>query len=457
MRAALLGSLVIFVALGPAAAAAPPAISITASATQGPAPLHVVLTANGADATYHWDFGDGTSGDGATVAHDYAAGRFTATLTALSASGESATAQVVVTAYSLAVSAKKTPLARRYAVRSTVPGRVVPAEAGRRVTLLGPGGGSVGQARTNRSGVFAVHTRIRVPGTYTLRSDRGASTPVPVVVTPRLDTKLAGSGARGSRLELVARLFPARAGRLTVTVDRGSRRVLERTTGTTARIRLSTGGLWTYRIGVAVVSNTGYTPVVRHLTARVVLPRLSFGAHGAAVAQLAAQLRALHYVAPVSAVFDGELLDAVYAFEKVQNLPRTGVVDPAFWQRLGNPYRPAPRYAQPADHLEVNMPQQVLYIVRGGRVAMIVPVSTAGLPGKFTPVGRFAIYRKVNGFDPSPLGTLYDPMYFTGGYAIHGNPSVPPYPASHGCVRVPMWIAARLYETNPYGETVYVY
>ena len=63
----------------------------------------------------------------------------------------------------------------------------------------------------------------------------------------------------------------------------------------------------------------------------------------------------------------------------------------------------------------------------------------------------------MDGFDPSPLGTLYDPMYFTGGYAIHGNPSVPPYPASHGCVRVPMWIAPILYASNDYGETVYVY
>jgi lipoprotein-anchoring transpeptidase ErfK/SrfK len=80
----------------------------------------------------------------------------------------------------------------------------------------------------------------------------------------------------------------------------------------------------------------------------------------------------------------------------------------------------------------------------------IVPISTAGVAGTFTPVGRFTVYRKVGGFDPSPLGTLYDPLYFTGGYAIHGNPSVPPYPASHGCVRIPMWVA-------PYGETVYVY
>ena len=99
----------------------------------------------------------------------------------------------------------------------------------------------------------------------------------------------------------------------------------------------------------------------------------------------------------------------------------------------------------------------MLYVVRGGRVALIVPVSTAGIPGHFTPEGRFAIYRKVVGFDPSPLGTLFDPMYFTGGYAVHGNPSVPPYPASHGCVRVPMWIAPYLFQTNSYGETVYVY
>ena len=99
----------------------------------------------------------------------------------------------------------------------------------------------------------------------------------------------------------------------------------------------------------------------------------------------------------------------------------------------------------------------MLYVVRDAGVALIAPISTAGIPGTFTPVGRFAVYRKVVGFDPSPLGTLYDPLYFTGGYAIHGNPSVPPYPASHGCVRVPMWVAPYLYRTVPYGETVYVY
>jgi lipoprotein-anchoring transpeptidase ErfK/SrfK len=175
------------------------------------------------------------------------------------------------------------------------------------------------------------------------------------------------------------------------------------------------------------------------------------------VAELAQRLRALRYAAPYTAMFDGRMLDAVYAFQKVNRLPRTGVVDARFWSALARARTPSPRFARPANHLEVNKGRQVLYVVRRSRVASIVPISTAGIAGAYTPVGRFAVYRKVAGFDPSPLGTLYDPMYFTGGYAIHGNPSVPPYPASHGCVRIPMWVASHLYATTPYGTTVYVY
>jgi lipoprotein-anchoring transpeptidase ErfK/SrfK len=193
------------------------------------------------------------------------------------------------------------------------------------------------------------------------------------------------------------------------------------------------------------------------LRANVVLPRLAMGSRSVSVAQLGTQLRRLHYAAPAGGAFDSRMLDAVYAFQKVHGLPRTGVVDARFWRALSNPRVPAPRFERPATHIEVSKGLQVLYVVRASRVALIVPISTAGVSGTFTPVGRFAVYRKVGGFDPSPLGTLYDPLYFTGGYAIHGNPSVPPYPASHGCVRVPMWVAPLLYRTIPYGEAVYVY
>jgi PKD repeat protein len=452
-----LASAVVLLGLGPAAVAAPPAISIQASVTAGTAPLHVVLTANGDPAAYHWEFGDGGSADGRAVEHDYAGGRFTAKLTATSGSGEAATAQAVITAYGVTLDVARNPVTRRYGVRSSFVGHVLPAEKGMRVALVGPGGGVVGQARSKRNGSYLLRARVRVPGQYVARSDRASATPVAVVVAPKLVTRLVGSGVRGGRYELSARVLPAAAGTLTVTVDRGETRVLERSAGAAVRVRLDTRRLTTYRIAVAVANNEGYAAVVHRLTARVVLPRLTYGNRGPTVAQLAAQLRTLRYAAPATASFDGRLLDAVYAFQKVQALPRTGVVDPAFWKRLNSPYAPVPRYAQPAAHLEVDKARQVLYVVRGSRVALIVPVSTAGIAGYYTPVGRFAIYRKVGGFDSSPLGTLYDPMYFTGGYAIHGNPSVPPYPASHGCVRVPMWIASQLYATNPYGETVYVY
>jgi lipoprotein-anchoring transpeptidase ErfK/SrfK len=52
---------------------------------------------------------------------------------------------------------------------------------------------------------------------------------------------------------------------------------------------------------------------------------------------------------------------------------------------------------------------------------------------------------------------LWYPMYFLRGFAIHGYPSVPAYPASHGCVRVPMWIAPVLYAGHAYGATITVY
>jgi hypothetical protein len=271
---------------------------------------------------------------------------------------------------------------------------------------------------------------------------------------PKLVTGFAGSSARGSAYYFTAHLVPAAAGTLALKVARGRDVILDRTFGSRVRVKLDTKRLTTYRITTQVVPSEGYASAVRSLRASVVLPRLVLGARNTAVAQVGDQLRRLHYAAPYGLRFDGRMLDAVYAFQKVHLLPRTGAVDARFWQALATPRHPTPKFARPAAHIEVNKGLQVLYVVRGSKIALIVPISTAGIAGAFTPVGAFAVYRKVGGFDPSPLGTLYDPLYFTGGYAIHGNPSVPPYPASHGCVRVPVWVAPQLYETIPYGETV---
>jgi PKD repeat protein len=436
----------------PAATAAPPAVTAQASPASGPAPLRVVLSASGDAAAYHWDFGDGSAADGPSVEHTYAAGRWTATVTARSTTGESATATVTITAAGVTLAAHA-PV--RYERRTVFRGAVVPAAAGVPVALSGPAG-AVTHGKTRANGTFALRARLRLPGQYTATS-LGASAAATVAIVPRLRTGLLGSGARLTRYFLAASVRPATAGALAVQVTRGGRALVDRTFAGRVRVKLDTRRLATYRIRVQLVPNEGYVAVRHALAAHVVLPRLALGARGVSVAQLAARLRELHYAAPFTASFSYELLDSVYAFQKVQGLSRTGVADSSFWRLLAAPRVPSARYPSPADHLEVDKTHQVLYVVRHSRVILIVPVSTAGVPGTFTPVGRFAIYRKVAGFDPSPLGTLYDPMYFTGGYAIHGNPSVPPFPASHGCIRVPMWIAPRLYETNPYGETVYVY
>jgi PKD repeat protein len=443
-------ALLIFV---PAAAGAAPLVTMQATPTAGAAPLRVTFSASAGATAYHWDFGDGAAADGQTTEHTYAAGRWTATLTSQSSDGTTATQSALITATGLTLAG---PAAPRYDRKVAFRGAIVPAEQNVPVALEGPTG-RIAKGKTRSDGSYVLQARVKRPGAYTAVSDRASSPPFELRVVPRLVTGFAGSSARGSAYYFTAKLVPARAGTIAVKISRGQDVLVDRTFGAGVRIKLDTRRLTTYVIRAEALPADGYGSAARVLRASVVLPRLVLGAHAAAVAQLGAQLRGLHYVAPAGPHFDGRMLDAVYAFQKVQGLPRTGIADARFWRALANPRRPSPRFAEPANHLEVNKGLQVLFVVQHSQIALIVPISTAGVPGTFTPVGRFAVYRKVGGFDPSPLGTLYDPMYFTGGYAIHGNPSVPPYPASHGCVRVPMWVAPFLYRTIPYGETVYVY
>ena len=62
----------------------------------------------------------------------------------------------------------------------------------------------------------------------------------------------------------------------------------------------------------------------------------------------------------------------------------------------------------------------------------------------------------MSGWDSGPLGRLHNPLYFNGGIAIHGATSVPAYPASHGCVRIPMSASPWMPSKVPNGTPVYV-
>jgi hypothetical protein len=450
-RVALLLALPVALAT-PSASAREQADCAQVSGVKGPAPFAVTFTASCAAAAYHWDFGDGTAADGAAVSHTFAAGRFAVTLTITQPDGSTAAERLSIDSLGLSLSARH---AGRYGQPLLFRGRLVPAEKGR--VRLYRGSRFVGSAPIRAGGSFRLRPRLVSPGPWQARFQGAVSPPVSVLVRPRLVVHFDGSGAVGTPLALVARLVPAAAGEVSVRIWKNGALRVSRTYPHGARIALDTSRTSSYRVAVTSVPRPGFARAARGLQTRLFLPTLRPGASGPTVARLVSTLASLHYAVRRTGSFGPELVDSLYAFQKVQGLPRTGVADAATWRALAHPRLAQPRYSSPADHLEIDKGHQVLFVVRGGRVALIVPVSTAGIAGYFTPVGRFAIYRKVVGFDPSPLGTLFDPMYFTGGYAVHGNPSVPPYPASHGCVRVPMWIAPYLFQTNAYGETVDVY
>jgi L,D-transpeptidase catalytic domain/Putative peptidoglycan binding domain len=336
-------------------------------------------------------------------------------------------------------------------------GRLSPAAPGARLRLM-RGATTVATTRARGDGSFLFKVELANPGPFHVAWLSARSNDVTIRIRPRLRATLVGSQVAGAPLRLAATLAPTAAGRIRVQVIRGGEVGFDRSFPGGARVALGTRETGTVRVRLTTLPRPGFDPVSRELTATLRPPYLSLGTTNPAVTELARRLAALHYVVPsFSSTFSEDFIQSVYAFQKVQGLERTGAVDAGFWTRLDSPRIPTPRYTTPADHIEIDKTHQVLYLVRDGTIALISPVSTAGIAGYYTPEGRFAIYRKVTGYDPSPLGVLLDPMYFVGGYAIHGNPSVPPYPASHGCVRVPNFVIYRLFGSEPYGETVYVY
>lgn len=116
--------------------------------------------------------------------------------------------------------------------------------------------------------------------------------------------------------------------------------------------------------------------------------------------------------------------------------------------------------------LYVNRRCQVLYQVRDGAYRRIAPVSTGQVPAYDTPAGSGRVWRKWPGWHGSSLypgAQMLNSIYFRRdrpGIALHGSISdslVEPYPASHGCVRVPQAVITRIFAETRHGTLVRVY
>ena len=182
------------------------------------------------------------------------------------------------------------------------------------------------------------------------------------------------------------------------------------------------------------------------------------------------RLAALGYWAgPADGVWDATSRHALIAFQKVEGARPTGVLTRAEYTALTNTLKGVPVPKQKGTpHIEVDLARQVLFLVDAeGKVANILPISSGsgksfhenGYPETraITPCGPLEVYSKMSGWKTSPLGEMHNPLYIVGGIAIHGSEDVPPYPASHGCIRIPMFASNRLPGMIPVGTPVLVY
>jgi len=234
--------------------------------------------------------------------------------------------------------------------------------------------------------------------------------------------------------------------------------------------------LWMSLLLVPVIAAAAAAsaPAARAATADRAAPAsaadaLQPGMSGAAVKALQRRLAALkYYPGSIDGRFGAYTLEAVWAFEEVQGLPTYDYVTKAMQWALAHPRAPQVLVADGgANRIEINLSREVLVLYHNNRVELISHVSTGGgyyfcsdggCAYAVTPTGDFSTIVFLPGWVTVPLGEMYNPVFFIGtAFAIHGDTDVPLEPVSHGCVRIPMDIAAFFHTlVHIPGEPVYI-
>jgi L,D-transpeptidase catalytic domain len=184
-------------------------------------------------------------------------------------------------------------------------------------------------------------------------------------------------------------------------------------------------------------------------------PSAGFGSTGRFVQLIQGRLALLHFYVPQTGVYDNGTGLAIDAYHRLRGWGTSQTLGPATIAGLLDEVGTFPvRYPSDGKHVEGNLSKQLLALIRGGRVLTIYPISS-GKPSTPTILGRgFKVYSRVPGYLPDGM---YYSSFFIGGYAIHGYDPAPDYPASHGCMRVPIPDAISIYRWLNYGDIVDVY
>jgi len=201
----------------------------------------------------------------------------------------------------------------------------------------------------------------------------------------------------------------------------------------------------------------------------VIAPALHAQQKRVSVAQIKEAERRLtelgYWAGPIDGRLDEGTRAALIAFQKWEGREITGKLTVAELEAIRNATGPKARDAG-YEHVEVDVDRQVLMLVKDDDSVKVLPVSTGSgkeflddgqMSVAYTPRGRFVVYDKTYGWEDGQFGSVYYANYISGGVAIHGYLSVPNQPASHGCIRIPMFAAQEVSKLLPVGTIVLVY
>ena len=222
--------------------------------------------------------------------------------------------------------------------------------------------------------------------------------------------------------------------------------------GFVVSLKPRTGRLTVRAAHAATPGQVAMAAKAQHLL--VVKPSAGPGAGGPVVRLIQSRLAALHYVVSRSGTFDASTGRAIVAYRKVRGMSRVESasrdVIRGLLARRGS-FKP--KHPEHGKHVEVDLSRQVLALIAGqARAAHLQRLIGQGLDAHRA--RPFHVYSKTPG--TNALG-MVDSSYFIGGYAIHGYLSVPTFPASHGCVRVPIPNARSIYDWLRIGDRVDTY
>jgi hypothetical protein len=182
--------------------------------------------------------------------------------------------------------------------------------------------------------------------------------------------------------------------------------------------------------------------------------RIGFGSTGRLVQLIQARLSALHFYISQTGVYDSGTGLAIDAYHRLLRWGTSQTLDTRTIAYLLNGWGEFPvRYRSHGKHVEGNLGLQLLALINGSHVYRIYPISS-GKPSTPTILGSFHVYLQDAGYLPDGM---YYSSFFSGGYAIHGYNPAPDYPASHGCMRVPIDDAKSIFYWLRIGDGVDVY